>query len=663
MGEENSRLLEAGNIDPPVPAPDTDTPKWYQDVSLEDAEIYIEANLKSAVRSVIAVGYYLKCVRDGELYRDAGYENIWDYARERFGFSKSTASRYMARNDRFSKDGNSPVLDERYSAFNKSQLQEMLGLGEEQLEQVSPDMTVQEIRAMKKPREIPYVEIPGQGSLKEYPGFYPEDMLGEEGPEEPAETARPLASTEAHAVTAEDLIGTEAEEEVQFPGVAISQQPANGASGVCLHRSGFSCTLPDQYKSIPGDGEDCTHKCCWDCVKHGDCRVECYASAHRPAEEQDPQTLEPEEKDPVDPIKRGCITGLSPYGNCVCCGSEGVECCAQCAEPCNCRCGWIPEQARCENSSEQPEDAEKMAAEPLSAYGTPKRVYPPDSLITTEGCEGGHDCFTCAMDCQIRREERYCREAPLGNPFPCEIVKGDFTALPEGCQFVDHDLAYHSAGDGEPDPCCKNCPDPCEYICGRAMEALDQETEIPEAGQESAAISRQEEMSDMELLRSMLEKENGDLSEAIKINKIDPHPDWERMIRKKELLVGALAGMLCDLENMAEPEEHEEPEQPDLPALKNNGQRKDWLNTYHDWPVWFEVPEAAEVYYRYDLEDGCSLVICEYHYWAEWQIHYGNDPERTGTREYMLVPGYHYLEDCKTNRTAMIDKLKEIQKR
>ena len=153
MGEENSRLLEAGNIDPPVPAPDTDTPKWYQDVSLEDAEIYIEANLKSAVRSVIAVGYYLKCVRDGELYRDAGYENIWDYARGRFGFSKSTASRYMARNDRFSKDGNSPVLDERYSAFNKSQLQEMLGLGEEQLEEVTPDMRVLKIRAMKNATE------------------------------------------------------------------------------------------------------------------------------------------------------------------------------------------------------------------------------------------------------------------------------------------------------------------------------------------------------------------------------------------------------------------------------------------------------------------------------------------------------------------------------
>ena len=86
----------------------------------------------------------------------------------------------------------------------------------------------------------------------------------------------------------------------------------------------------------------------------------------------------------------------------------------------------------CENGSEPEKNAAEMEEEPLSAYGTPKRVYPPDSLIATEGCEGGHDCFGCAMDCRIRQEDRYCREAPLGNPFPCEIVKGGFTELPEG---------------------------------------------------------------------------------------------------------------------------------------------------------------------------------------------------------------------------------------
>ena len=131
----------------------------------------------------------------------------------------------------------------------------------------------------------------------------------------------------------------------------------------------------------------------------------------------------------------------------------------------------------CENGSEPEESTEEIAAEPLSAYGTPKRVYPPDSLISEAGCEGGpYHCFSCAMDCQIRQKDRYCREAPLGNPFPCEIVKGGFTELPEGCQFLNHDLAYHCAGSGEPDPCCKDCQDPCEYICGRAMKALDQKT-------------------------------------------------------------------------------------------------------------------------------------------------------------------------------------------
>ena len=368
----------------------------------------------------------------------------------------------------------------------------------------------------------------------------------------------------------------------------------------------------------------------------------------------------------------------------------------------------------CENGSGPEKSAAEMAAEPLSAYGTPKRVYPPDSLISEAGCEGGmHYCFDCAMDCRIRQKDRYCREAPLGNPFPCEIVKGGFADLPEGCQFVNHDLAYHCAGSGEPNPCCKDCQDPCEYICGRAMKALDQETKetlqaekrtepeeededellcdncqnasiltgnvdlcagcrdgrnykpLPTVAQEVSApvaTPQQKEPSDMDLLRSMLEKEKNTLEEMLKVNEADPHPDLKKMIRKKKLLVGALAGMLYDLDQPELPEKEDVAEQPDLPVLKNNDQRKQFLEAFHEWPIWFEVPEAAEVYYRYDLEDGCSLVICEYHYWVEWLERYGDGPECTGTREYMLTPGYHYLNDCKSNRSEMMEKLKEIQK-
>ncbi len=334
MGEEEVRVVQ----------PDNPVPMWYENITLDEAERFIASNLRSAVRNVIAIGYYLKNIRDNGLFREAGCENIWDYAWERFGFSKSTASRYMTRNDRFSRGGNSPILDEKYRDFNKSQLQEMLSLTDSELEQVTPDMTVRQIREIHRPAEkpVPYVALPGQIEL--------EDLLAGEDLAifSVTETNAP---EEAYTVSVEDMLGGES--------VATSQQ--------------------------------------------------------------------------------------------------------------------MPEFV-CESSSEPEKSAEEMAEKTLSAYGTPKRVYPPDSLIAEEGCEGGHDCFSCAMDCRIRQEDRYCREAPLGNPFPCEIVKGGFTELPEGCQFLNHDLAYHCAGSGEPDPCCKDCQDPCEYICGRAMKALDQKT-------------------------------------------------------------------------------------------------------------------------------------------------------------------------------------------
>lgn len=101
----------------------------------------------------------------------------------------------------------------------------------------------------------------------------------------------------------------------------------------------------------------------------------------------------------------------------------------------------------------------------------------------------------------------------------------------------------------------------------------------------------------------------------------------------------------------------------ELPKLRNNDQRKAFLDNYQAWPVWFEVPQASEVYHRFDLSDGSSIVICEYHMWLSWKEKYsGEDPHSTGTREYLLKPGYHYLHDCRTNITALVEHLKNVQK-
>ena len=110
--------------------------------------------------------------------------------------------------------------------------------------------------------------------------------------------------------------------------------------------------------------------------------------------------------------------------------------------------------------------------------------------------------------------------------------------------------------------------------------------------------------------------------------------------------------------------EVEEAVQPELPKLKNNDQRKGFLKTYRDWPVWFEVPQAEEIYYRYILPDGSAIVTCEYKQYAEWKKRYEDkDPEIICLKYYLLNKGYHHLHDCEVGEGVLVRKLMEVQKK
>lgn len=289
----------------------TTASSWYKNVSYDDAKIFIRTNIESAARSFIAIGYYLKLIRDGELYREEGHENIWDFAMAEYGISKSTASRYMSMNDRFSLDGNSPIVDQKYKDFEKSKLQEMLSLTDEQLEQVTPEMKVQEIRAMRQPKEIPYFELEGQMDLET---DFPEIM-----PEAPTAPMVTQPATIQTTMTLEEMMGGEelGEPDEQPEVVATSQQetsstvletaalPSKSAaekqhSGKCLHNPLYDCSMADEDKTIPGTGEDCMHRCCWECPKHGGCRLECYASERRKYQTEDAKTEKELDPEPIE---------------------------------------------------------------------------------------------------------------------------------------------------------------------------------------------------------------------------------------------------------------------------------------------------------------------------------------------------------------------------
>lgn len=114
----------------------------------------IRKHLEGAAEDFFMVGYLLRQVSENALFAEDGYKNIWEFAKGEYGLSASTASRFMAINSRFSVDGGEHMA-EKYIGMGVSKLQEMLGLPDEELEKVTQQTTVREIRAMKKKQEEP----------------------------------------------------------------------------------------------------------------------------------------------------------------------------------------------------------------------------------------------------------------------------------------------------------------------------------------------------------------------------------------------------------------------------------------------------------------------------------------------------------------------------
>lgn len=145
----------------------------------DSIEIIKDESIK-VQKSFVKIGWYLKHIRDNGMYREDGFTNIYECAASQLGYSQSTASRLISICEKFSKGHNSPELDEKYAGFDKSQMIEMLPMGAEQIEKVTSDMTVKQIREIKTEKRDESVNlqeddnIPGQTSIEEdFPMYMP----------------------------------------------------------------------------------------------------------------------------------------------------------------------------------------------------------------------------------------------------------------------------------------------------------------------------------------------------------------------------------------------------------------------------------------------------------------------------------------------------------
>lgn len=565
---------------------------YYLDVSLEEAENNIHACLRDAARNVIATGHYLKVIRDKELYREAGYENIWDYAAERFGFSKSTASRYMTRNDKFSVGGNSPVLAEEFREYSKAQLQEMLSLDAEQMSAVTPDMTVREIRELRRPKEIPYFEIPGQLSLSDFPEL--DDAETQDPEVENSAPTEAVTSTTAFTVSAEDLIG-EPEEKLSAYGFPKRVYPADSL-----------LTTPG-CKGDNGRGYDCFN-CHLECeIRQEYCRcVDATCGFPFPCQMVDTGKHEILEKK----IGERCqFIDLNLADHKAGDGSP-VPCCKDCETPC---------EYACENSGKRVATSQQSVAADAQQETAGNAAEKPK----TEKCI--HDGIS---RCTLSEEDK----------------EKDGTGK---------DCAHH---------CCWNCVkrDGCNIECyaSSKRKTLDDDEVAAEDGENAEQPAEPIEF-DRKTLEDMIRNAQEVLDQMCDYwveNQPYTYAKYNMMIQAYKLL----------LKEHDESDQKLDPveQQPELPLLKNDKQRAEFIDAYEEWPLWIDNQETGEKYYRYELPDGTSFVIKTYHamLYNYDALEYGNYKEGYGENEqYLLKPG-KFFRDCRTNRSTLIDKLKELQK-
>ena len=110
----------------------------------------LERKLDETSENFVVIGYILKQVRDKCLYLHENFKDINDFGLRIYGLSRATVSRFMNINTKFSIGGNSREIKPEYRGYGRSKIQEMLNVDECDMELVTAETTVEQVKELKK---------------------------------------------------------------------------------------------------------------------------------------------------------------------------------------------------------------------------------------------------------------------------------------------------------------------------------------------------------------------------------------------------------------------------------------------------------------------------------------------------------------------------------
>jgi len=608
-------------------------------IGLNDIKVIIRADINAASNSFVSIECHLKYVRDNELYREDGYSGILEFAQSEFGISKSWASKWMSINDKFSVDGNSPILLEQYRDFSSGKLSEMLYLTEEQREQITIVTTTAEIREIKNPaKEKVEVNIFSSTKTEEAvkPSNEPEVILSAIGE---VKTVRPIDSLlttpgcgngkyNCFCCGRECNIRQE-ERKCRFSNVGTCT--TMNVNENLVTDIGDKCMFINLELAPIRSGDKEPSPCCKDCAVK--CGYACNRAAHQ-------AITKPEYKPDISTNTKKTIDF-----------AQSINSMAKEREATG---GCPPNQNHCDKEWNEDGTGKNGSADCIKCWKVwleAEKVNTNISDLKVEKPEVGIYIYDVGGNGKISKCKVISQKSNISEDyFLCESNEGEMSVSAKSEHW------YLSKDEAKKDPWYKD-------------DTRSEKVETVDADVIQTEPEPSEPINTLSFAKEILAKHNERLSDALKVMKDESKRtrDDNRYIERLKIEVAAIAGYICDLDT----EDIPGPEQPELPILKNNDQRKEFIEAYTSWPIWIDTEPTGERYYRYDFDNSESFVIrvSLRHSWEHGKytntISYGKEEYYilTDTKKYDHEPDNKTFCECSTNMSALIDYLKDIQKK
>lgn len=657
---------------------------------LEQEEKQIRENLGGIVRNFVKTGWHLSRIDRSGAYKLKGYHSVTEYARETFGMAPDGVSRFIRVYEKYSIQGDTPELREEYRDFNFSQLTEMLQLPEEDHTMIRPETKREDIRDLKK--------------FNKQSKHNPDNLLNWQ--QDPDDIIRE-AVKEFFKARKKDLneiydqygVGPYLEEDIKKMARFLYHEKKRKFQTNRV----FVMLYPDQVFIKSSDGE--LHDIAWPeffqtmgSIFDGSAAgKDTWENYFNPEEKQIPgQDNIMNHPEYLPEYLPGKLHGRK-FERCIYLPEE--DCISEDCGSCEKKKLLDKQETKEQKLEEKVKELKKPDPEEKEYLDTAAR-----HLIESYHTWMKEDFSNRVLQVDKSPEEL---KRKLGNDrtrwFATDKGAAHINMFDDYIQLWDEDSRYMGDYDWfylaaaiqrmwnvmaleelealeekrkreleeqRKEPETEIAPAQTEAIPAVTADAKDIKTENLSLDNLSIQINTDVwpgDLSDIPIpselfIREYLEEEEKTLRDYLECDGLP-----KRTILRQQLKVAGLRIIRNLVKDVLETEE--ETTQPELPRLKNNEERKEWLENYQDWGLWYRDERLDVNYYKYDFEDGSRLVAAEYPkregYWNKEprDEHFFHFLKKNKKKYASLNEVYDEKFRNETDSiTTLVEFLKEIQK-